>query len=108
MGIRLAKEDELQGLDLTGTVFLFYHPISIRDHLSIAHGESWEVAASRAVHDLVRKLLDERGTNEDKPDDNGSLELHYTSTNACHKSITIPLTTRQPSMDRETEGNFWK
>ena len=90
MGIRLGKEDELEGLDLT------------------AHGESWEVAASRAVHDLVRKVLDEQGTIQDKPEDNGSFELHYTSTNPCHKSITIPLSTRHTSMDSEADGQLWK
>jgi hypothetical protein len=74
----------------------------------LAHGESWEVAASRAVHDLVKKVLDEQGMNEEKPEDNGSFELHYTSTNSCHKSITIPLSTRQTSIDCETEGQFWK
>ena len=79
-----------------------------KDHICIAHGESWEVAASRAVHDLVRKVLDERRIHEDKPDDSGSFELHYTSNNTCHKSITIPLTTRQTSIDRETEGHFRK
>jgi len=44
------------------------------------------VAASRAVHDLVQKLLDEKH-------ETGSIELHYTPNNADQKPITIPLTT---------------
>jgi hypothetical protein len=74
----------------------------------LAHGESWEVAASRAVHDLVKNILEEQGTNKEKPEDTGSFELHYTPTNSCQKSITIPLSTRQTSVDCETEGQFWK
>ncbi len=106
MGIRLAKEDELEGLDLTGIRYSLSHPM--KKVFFLAHGESWEVAASRAVHNLVKKVLEEEGINRDKPDDNGSFELHYTPTNSCHKSITIPLSTRQTSIDCETEEQFWK
>ncbi len=76
--------------------------------ICLAHGESWEVAASRAVHDLVKKVLEEHGNNKEKPEDNGSFELHFTPTNSCHKSITIPLSTRQTSIDCEGEEQFWK
>lgn len=74
----------------------------------LAHGESWEVAASRAVSDLVKKILEEEGNNLVKFEDNGSFELHYTPTNSCHKSIAIPLSTRQTSIDCETEVHFSK
>lgn len=74
----------------------------------LAHGESWEVAASRAVSDLVKKILEEEGINKEKFEDNGSFELHYTPTNSCHKSITIPLSTRQTSIDCEPDEHFCK
>ncbi|CAF5144939.1 unnamed protein product, partial [Rotaria sp. Silwood1] len=67
MGIRLAKEDELQGLDLT------------------AHGESWQVTASRTVSDLVRKILDEEGVSKEEAEDAGTLELHYNPKNPNKK-----------------------
>jgi hypothetical protein len=43
MGIRLAKEDELEGLDLTGITLPFYHLLKNEVSICIAHGESWEV-----------------------------------------------------------------
>ncbi|CAF3896349.1 unnamed protein product [Rotaria sordida] len=73
MGIRLAKEDELEGLDLT------------------AHGESWQVTASRAVSDLVKKFLDEQGITKEEAEDNGTLELHYTPNHPNKKAFKIPL-----------------
>ncbi|CAF3868814.1 unnamed protein product, partial [Rotaria sp. Silwood1] len=73
MGIRLGKEDELQGLDIT------------------AHGESWEVTASRAVSDLVKKVLQEQGTTKEEAEDAGTFELHYNPKNSNRKSFKIPL-----------------
>jgi len=82
MGIRLAKEDELEGLDLT------------------AHGESWEVAASRAVSDVVRKIIEEQDDNTKQPvQENGTFELHYTPTNSNVRSFKIPLPKRHKSPD---------
>jgi hypothetical protein len=74
----------------------------------IAHGESWEVAASRAVSDLVKRIVEEQNINKENLEDNGSFELHYTPSNTSHKSITIPLSTRQTSVDCEAEDRFWK
>ncbi|CAF1580895.1 unnamed protein product, partial [Adineta steineri] len=90
IGIRLAKEDELEGLDLT------------------AHGESWEVAASRAVGDLVKQILEEQGTNKEKIEDNGSFELHYTPSDSNAKSFSVPLSTRQTTIDFESDDRCWK
>ncbi|CAF4070063.1 unnamed protein product, partial [Rotaria sp. Silwood1] len=73
MGIRLGKEDEHQGLDIT------------------AHGESWEVTASRAVSDLVKKVLQEQGTTKEEAEDAGTFELHYNPKNSNRKSFKIPL-----------------
>ncbi|CAF1523878.1 unnamed protein product, partial [Rotaria sordida] len=73
MGSRWAKEDEFEGLDLT------------------AHGESWQVTASRAVSDLVKKFLDEQGITKEEAEDNGTLELHYTPNHPNKKAFKIPL-----------------
>jgi hypothetical protein len=56
----------------------------------------------------VKKVLEEQGTNKEKHEDNGSFELHYTPTNSCHKSITIPSSTRQTSIDYDIEEQFWR
>jgi hypothetical protein len=108
MGIRLAKEDELEGLDLTGITLPFYHLLKNEVSICIAHGESWEVNASRVVNDSVKQSLEEQGTNREKVEDTCSFELHFTPTNSSHKSITIPLSTRQTSVDCESEAQFWK
>ncbi|CAF1451235.1 unnamed protein product [Rotaria sp. Silwood1] len=86
MGIRLAKEDELQGLDLT------------------AHGESWQVTASRTVSDLVRKILDEEGVSKEEAEDAGTLELHYNPKNPNKKPFKIPLFKR--IMSRNFQSNI--
>lgn len=67
----------------------------------LAHGECWEVAASRAVGDLVKQILEEQGAAREKLEDNGSFELHYTPADANRKSFTVPLTTRQMTIDCE-------
>ncbi|CAF4948047.1 unnamed protein product, partial [Rotaria sp. Silwood1] len=73
MGIRLAKEDELEGLDLT------------------AHGEGWEVAASRAVGDLVKTILEEQETMKANGQGTGTFELRYKPNNPSQKAFKIRL-----------------
>ncbi|CAF4696150.1 unnamed protein product [Rotaria sp. Silwood2] len=73
MGIRLAEKDELEGLDIA------------------AHGESWEITASRAVSDLVKKVLQEQGTTREEAENTGTFELHYKPKNPNKKSLKIPL-----------------
>ncbi|CAF4237676.1 unnamed protein product, partial [Rotaria sordida] len=80
-----AKEDELEGLDLT------------------AHGESWQVTASRTVNDLVKKVLEEQGIMNEEAEDNGTLELHYNPKNPNKKAFKVPLMkrigSRNPQLD---------
>ncbi|CAF3919750.1 unnamed protein product, partial [Rotaria sp. Silwood1] len=77
MGIRLGKEDEHQGLDIT------------------AHGESWEVTASRAIGDLVQRILEEQETMKAAGQDTGTFELHYNPNKANKKGFKIPLSKRK-------------
>ena len=41
----------------------------------VAHGESWEVAASRAVSDLVKKIIEEQNNDKEQPQENGTFAL---------------------------------
>ncbi|CAF3926397.1 unnamed protein product [Adineta steineri] len=82
IGIRLAKEDELEGLDLT------------------AHGEGWEVVASRAVSDLVKKILDNQH-NPNEMRESGTFELHYTPSDAKHKPLKVNLSRPQKTSDEQ-------
>ncbi|CAF0848507.1 unnamed protein product [Adineta steineri] len=76
MGIRLAKEDEVVGLDVA------------------AHGESWEMVASRAVSSLITKIIEEQAANQGLPPEQiGTFELQYTPVNGKKNLITIPLST---------------
>ncbi|CAF0935984.1 unnamed protein product [Rotaria sordida] len=87
MGIRLAKEDELEGLDLT------------------EHGENWEVTASRAVSDLVQKILEEQGMTKEEAEDNGTLELHYNPENPNKKAFRVPLLKRLKSSRSQIDND---
>ncbi|CAF0859186.1 unnamed protein product [Adineta steineri] len=82
IGIRLAKEDELEGLDLT------------------AHGEGWEVVASRAVSDLVKKILDNQH-NPNEMRESGTFELHYTPSDAKRKPFKVNLSKPQKTSDEQ-------
>ena len=59
----------------------------------LAHGESWEVAASHAVSDLVKKILAEENNAQEHPQQNGTFQLHYIPANTQGKPISIPLST---------------
>ncbi|CAF3595717.1 unnamed protein product [Rotaria sp. Silwood1] len=74
IGIRLAREDELTGLDLA------------------AHGENWEAAATRAAADLVQEMRQQQeqsGNGIDYAHDNGTFELSYKPSDSSVKPITI-------------------
>nr|AFK35842.1 unknown [Lotus japonicus] len=81
IGIRLAKEDELEGLDLA------------------AHGEGWEVVASRAVGDLVKKVLANQHTTRNEICDNGTFELRYTPTDPTRQSFKVNI----PNLSKATD-----
>ncbi|CAF0880484.1 unnamed protein product [Adineta steineri] len=88
MGIRLAKEDEMIGLD------------------AAAHGEGWEVAASRAVGDMVKQVLAEVNENKGQLAENGTFELRYVPANKDRHSFSVPLPTRYEHERNEvTENN---
>lgn len=59
--------------------------------LLIAHGESWEEAASRAVTDMVQKVLAEHDNSKENLQENGTFELHYTPANTANKTFSISL-----------------
>ncbi|CAF3085286.1 unnamed protein product [Rotaria sp. Silwood2] len=79
MGIRLAKEDELEGLDLT------------------AHGEGWEIAASRAIGDLVKTILEEQAVMKANGEDTGTFELRYKPKDPNKKTLKIRLLKQKES-----------
>jgi hypothetical protein len=70
----------------------------------LAHGERWEVAASRAVSDLVKNILKEQNKTTEEAQENGTFELHYTPTNTNGKSFKIPLPKRQKSPDNPQQS----
>jgi ribosomal protein S12 methylthiotransferase accessory factor YcaO len=59
--------------------------------LIVAHGESWELAASRAVTDVIQQFLTEPNVAKEQLHENGTFELHYTPTNGINRSFSIPL-----------------
>ncbi|CAF0839989.1 unnamed protein product [Adineta steineri] len=89
MGIRLAKEDEMIGLDAT------------------AHGESWEVATSRAFSTLVREILDEHNNNKQEIQENGTFSLQYTAANQPRKSIAIPIPLTPSNTRKQSQPNLF-
>ena len=93
IGIRLAKEDEVEGLDLTGKRFILFTRMgkNLHHHFFVAHGESWEIAASRAVSKLVKAILEESKYDREEARESGKFELLYTPTDRSQKAIAIPL-----------------
>jgi hypothetical protein len=72
----------------------------------LAHGEGWEVAASRAVSDLVKKILKEQNSTTEEAQENGTFELHYTPTNTEKQSFKIPLSKQlKPSNNQQQSNN---
>ncbi len=63
----------------------------------LAHGENWEITASRKVSDLVKKILEEQDHTKQSVEENGTFELHYTPSDAKRKSYKIPLSTGSKS-----------
>jgi hypothetical protein len=105
IGIRLAKEDEIEGLDLTSKISSLFMKIKkTKLLLVVAHGESWEVAASRAVSKLVKTILEESSYGREEARENGTFELHYTPTDVNEKSITVPLST--PNEIRHNQSTY--
>jgi hypothetical protein len=72
----------------------------------VAHGESWEVAASLAVSNLIKKIIEERVGNKGQFQENGTFNLHYIPANANEHSITIPLTDRSTLPNHHPEKNL--
>jgi hypothetical protein len=66
----------------------------------LAHGEAWEVVASRAVSTLVKKILQEEGNTKHEAQENGTFELHYTPSDAKSKSYKVPLPKQQKSSNQ--------
>jgi hypothetical protein len=91
IGIRLPEEDEIEGLDVTGKLLVLLIKSENKRSVVIAHGESWEVAASRAVGNLVKQILKEENSNKEQPAENGTFELRYKPANVHEKPITVPL-----------------
>jgi hypothetical protein len=105
MGIRLAKEDELQGLDVTGKLLSLLIKSENEGLIVIAHGESWEVAASRAVNNLIMKVIEEQAANKGQPQRKVTIDLLCTPANPNEKPITIPLLNTQILVDQHPENN---
>ena len=59
----------------------------------VAHGESWEVAASRAFSKFVKEIVEEYNNNANarNVEGNGTIALQYTSVTGKQPAITIPL-----------------
>ena len=91
-----------------------------------AHGENWEVAATRAAADLVDKMREQRALTENGGNyqqDNGTFELSYKPANENTRPIIIQYSTlaslprlmpslnfnlhqdQQPSTNPSTEHN---
>lgn len=71
--------------------------------LVVAHGEKWEVAASRAVSKLVKKILEEQNGNE-QPQENGTFALQYTPSDLTRKTVTVPIET--PNTIRQNRPDY--
>ncbi|CAF1480427.1 unnamed protein product [Rotaria sordida] len=87
MGIRLAEEDELEGLDLT------------------EHGENWEIAASRAIGDLVQAILHEQNNGKEEGRHSGTFELRYKPKNSNEKGFKIRLLKQRESRKAQRDSN---
>ncbi len=74
--------------------------------LIVAHGESWEVTASRAVSEMIEKILSEHDKGRKQLQENGTFELHYTPTNTDNKTFVIPLPVpRDHQLKKSPESN---
>ncbi|CAF2697182.1 unnamed protein product [Rotaria sp. Silwood2] len=91
IGIRLPREDELTGLDIAGMIGLIFVFPRKRNIICIiiAHGEKWEIAATRAAADLVDRMREQAGDGGDFEHDNGTFELSYKPANTNAKPITL-------------------
>jgi hypothetical protein len=67
--------------------------------LFTAHGEGWEVVASRAVSELVKKVLVNQNTTRDEVRDNGTFELHYTPSDSARRSFKVDIPKPKKSPD---------
>jgi hypothetical protein len=71
----------------------------------LAHGEGWEIVASRAVSDLVKKVLGEQHHTADQVQENGTFELHYTPSDAKMKTYKVPLPNPQKSPEHQSNSS---
>ena len=78
---------------------------NLRVELFVAHGESWEVAASNAVSNIVKKILYEHNNPDESAQQNGTFALQYTPANANEKAITVPISTPK-GMRPNQSGHF--
>jgi hypothetical protein len=72
--------------------------------LFLAHGENWEVAATRAIGDLVRKVLKEQDNSKDEARASGTFELLYTPPDRKQTSFKIPLPHPQKTPDNNQQS----
>lgn len=105
MGIRLPKEDEIEGLDVTGRFELL---IALSVHgdirLIVAHGERWQVAASNAFNELIRKVVEEHHKAADQLQGKGTLALQYIPADADQQAFSVPIST--PSTTRADHASY--
>jgi hypothetical protein len=58
----------------------------------VAHGESWEINASRTVGEIVEKVLAEHyNARKENPEQAGTFELHYKPADRIERSFSVPL-----------------
>jgi hypothetical protein len=74
--------------------------------LVLAHGESWEIGASRAVADLVKKIIEEQIANQEQSEQGGAVNLHYIPPSSDRKAIVIPLSSGNKSLDHHPESDL--
>jgi len=73
--------------------------------LSIAHGEGWELAASRAISEMTKKILEEYKDMKTSVEDNGTFQLQYNPSCRSKKSISIQLPTpNDPQFNKPSEN----
>jgi len=75
----------------------------------VAHGESWKVTATRAVSEMVQKVISEQNNKKEHLQENGTFELHYTPANTSDKSFVIPISVpRDHQQNKQAEGDAQK
>ncbi len=57
----------------------------------VAHGESWQLVASVAISNLVKKVLEENNSKKGQSEETGTFELRYTPADEQRKPIIVPL-----------------